>query len=112
MLSHEIATAARIASASINISHSNPTEFTTRGPRGNQRPASLGHAFANEHPSHSSRGCKRRAAEKEMNVKDKIDRRSFLKVAGMSVGIGVVYQFAPMLVRHAQAGTVTDFFKQ
>ena len=47
-----------------------------------------------------------------MNVKDKIDRRSFLKVAGMSVGIGVVYQFAPMLVRHAQAGTVTDFFKQ
>ena len=45
-------------------------------------------------------------------MKDKIDRRSFLKVAGMSVGIGVVYQFAPMLVRHAQAGTVTDFFKQ
>lgn len=24
----------------------------------------------------------------------------------------MVYQFAPMLVRHAQAGTVTDFFKQ
>jgi 3',5'-cyclic AMP phosphodiesterase CpdA len=47
-----------------------------------------------------------------MNVKDKIDRRSFLKVAGMSVGIGVVYQFAPILVGHAQAGTVTDFFKQ
>ncbi len=45
-------------------------------------------------------------------MKDKIDRRSFLKVAGMSVGIGVVYQFAPMLVGHAQAGTVTDFFKQ
>ena len=45
-------------------------------------------------------------------MKDKIDRRSFLKVAGMSVGIGVVYQFAPMLVRHAQASTVTDFFKQ
>src|ERR1700722_2420849 len=112
MLSHEIATAARIASASSNISHSKSTELTTHGPRGYQRPTSLGHAFANDRFLQSSQRCKRRASEKEMNVKDKIDRRSFLKVAGMSVGIGVVYQFAPMLVRHAQAGTVTDFFKQ
>jgi hypothetical protein len=28
-------------------------------------------------------------------MKDQIDRRSFLKIAGASLGIGVVYQFAP-----------------
>jgi 3',5'-cyclic AMP phosphodiesterase CpdA len=47
-----------------------------------------------------------------MNMKDRMDRRSFLKVAGMSLGIGVVYQFAPMLARHANAGPIRDFFKQ
>ena len=28
-------------------------------------------------------------------MKDQMDRRSFLRMAGMSLGIGVVYEFAP-----------------
>ena len=45
-------------------------------------------------------------------MKQPIDRRSFLRVAGMSVGVGVVYQFAPMLARHANADTIDGFFKR
>jgi hypothetical protein len=29
----------------------------------------------------------------------------------MSLGIGVVYQFAPLLAHRAEAGAITDFFK-
>src|SRR5271163_5277978 len=47
-----------------------------------------------------------------MKMKDRMDRRSFLKISGMSLGIGVVYQFAPMLARRAHAAQITDFFKQ
>jgi hypothetical protein len=45
-------------------------------------------------------------------MKDKVDRRSFLKVAGMSLGIGVVYEFAPFLAHRAEAGAIRDFFKK
>ncbi len=45
-------------------------------------------------------------------MKDRMDRRSFLKISGMSLGIGVVYQFAPMLAHRAEAGQIADFFKQ
>jgi hypothetical protein len=44
-------------------------------------------------------------------MKDQIDRRSFLRIAGMSLGIGVVYQFAPLLAHRVEAGPITDFFK-
>jgi 3',5'-cyclic AMP phosphodiesterase CpdA len=45
-------------------------------------------------------------------MKSRMDRRSFLKISGMSLGIGVVYQFAPMLARRAEAGAVADFFNK
>jgi 3',5'-cyclic AMP phosphodiesterase CpdA len=45
-------------------------------------------------------------------MKDQIDRRSFLKIAGASLGIGVLYEFAPLLARRADAGAITDFFKK
>jgi hypothetical protein len=45
-------------------------------------------------------------------MKDRIDRRSFLGIAGTSLGIGVVYQFAPLLAHRAEAGIITDFFKR
>jgi predicted phosphodiesterase len=48
----------------------------------------------------------------ENHMKDQIDRRSFLKIAGMSLGIGVLYEFAPFLARRAEAGGITDFFKK
>jgi len=44
-------------------------------------------------------------------MQDLLDGRSFLKIAGMSLGIGVLYEFAPFLARRAQAGAITDFFK-
>jgi hypothetical protein len=43
-------------------------------------------------------------------MKDDIDRRSFLKVAGASLGIGVLYEFAPFLTRRADADAISDFF--
>jgi hypothetical protein len=48
----------------------------------------------------------------ENHMKDQIDRRSFLKIAGSSLGIGVLYEFAPFLARRADAGAITDFFKK
>ncbi len=45
-------------------------------------------------------------------MKDPIARRSFLRIAGMSLGIGVVYEFAPFLAHRAEAGALTDFFKR
>jgi hypothetical protein len=51
-------------------------------------------------------------AEMEKRMKDQMDRRSFLRVAGMSLGTAVVYQFAPFLGRRAEAGAITDFFKR
>ena len=45
-------------------------------------------------------------------MKDRIDRRAFLRIAGTSLGIGVIYEFAPFLAHHAEAGAIDDFFKK
>src|ERR1700741_3836296 len=45
-------------------------------------------------------------------MKDQIDRRSFLKTAGASLGIGVVYQFEPLLAQRPEADAISDFFKK
>jgi len=45
-------------------------------------------------------------------MKDQVDPRSFLRIAGMSLGIGVVYQFAPFLAHRSEAGALNDFFKK
>jgi 3',5'-cyclic AMP phosphodiesterase CpdA len=45
-------------------------------------------------------------------MEQKIDRRSFLRIAGASLGIGVIYQFAPLLARPAAADPITDFYKR
>jgi hypothetical protein len=45
-------------------------------------------------------------------MKDEIGRRSFLRIAGMSLGIGVVYEFAPFLAHRAEADAISDFFKK
>jgi 3',5'-cyclic AMP phosphodiesterase CpdA len=45
-------------------------------------------------------------------MKDQLNRRSFLRVAGMSLGIGVLYEFAPFLSQHAGANSINDFFKR
>jgi 3',5'-cyclic AMP phosphodiesterase CpdA len=47
-----------------------------------------------------------------MGIKETMDRRAFLKVAGMAIGTGVVYEFAPMLASRANASAITDFFKK
>ena len=41
-----------------------------------------------------------------------MDRRSFLRVAGASVGIGVLYEFAPFLERRPEASEITGYFKK
>ena len=45
-------------------------------------------------------------------MNQQIGRRSFLRMAGISVGIGVVYEFAPLLAQKLEAGTITDFLKR
>src|SRR6516225_10708551 len=45
-------------------------------------------------------------------MKDPLDRRSFLKIAGMSLGIGVVYEFAPFLASRIEAGAISDSLKK
>src|SRR5215831_9522182 len=40
-------------------------------------------------------------------MKKPVDRRSFLRVAGASLGVGALYEFAPMLVRSAAADEVS-----
>jgi predicted phosphodiesterase len=45
-------------------------------------------------------------------MKDKMDRRSFLRIAGASVGIGVLYEFAPFLKSSSRADEITGFFKK
>jgi hypothetical protein len=53
-----------------------------------------------------------RQSGKENKMKDRMDRRSFLKIAGASVGIGVLYEFAPFLKHQSQAGEISGFFKK
>ena len=43
-------------------------------------------------------------------MKDQIDRRSFLRIAGVSLGMGALYKFAPFLANRADAGAISDFF--
>jgi hypothetical protein len=45
-------------------------------------------------------------------MKEQMDQRSFLRSAGMSLGIGVIYEFAPFLARRAETRAISDFFKQ
>jgi 3',5'-cyclic AMP phosphodiesterase CpdA len=45
-------------------------------------------------------------------MKERVDRRSFLRVAGLALGIGVVYEFAPFLAHRAGADAISDFFKK
>jgi predicted phosphodiesterase len=45
-------------------------------------------------------------------MKNQMDRRSFLRIAGMSLGVGVIYEFAPLLARRAETGAVTDYLKK
>ena len=42
-------------------------------------------------------------------MKNEIDRRSFLRIAGASLGVGVLYEFAPLLAHPIEAASVTDF---
>ncbi len=44
-------------------------------------------------------------------MKEAMNRRSFLKVAGMSIGMGALYQFGPLL-GGAGAGQISDFFRK
>jgi hypothetical protein len=41
----------------------------------------------------------------------KAQMESFLRMVGMSLGIGVVYEVAPLMAQHIEAGTITDFLK-
>jgi hypothetical protein len=45
-------------------------------------------------------------------MKEHRDQQSFLRSAGMSLGIGVIYELAPFLARRAEAGAISDFFKK
>jgi hypothetical protein len=45
-------------------------------------------------------------------MKEHRDQQSFLRSAGMSLSIGVIYEFAPFLAHRAEAGAISDFFKQ
>jgi hypothetical protein len=44
-----------------------------------------------------------------MNTKNGIDLRSQLKISGMSLGVGVVHQFAPMTAQQAEADIANAF---
>src|SRR3984893_4955750 len=41
-----------------------------------------------------------------------MERRSFLRIAGSAIGIGVLYEFAPMLARSARADPISDFYRK
>ena len=45
-------------------------------------------------------------------MNQKLDRRAFLRVAGTTIGIGVLYQFAPFLARRANADPISDFYRK
>ena len=44
-----------------------------------------------------------------MKTKNRIDLRSLLRISGMSLGIGVVHQFAPMMALQAEADIANAF---
>ncbi|MGH7843458.1 MAG: metallophosphoesterase family protein [Candidatus Binataceae bacterium] len=45
-------------------------------------------------------------------MKEKMDRRAFLRIAGTTIGVGVLYEFAPFLAHGANADPITDFYKR
>jgi len=45
-------------------------------------------------------------------MKEQVDRRSFLRMAGTSIGIGVLYKFAPFLERRSEADEINSYFKR
>ena len=45
-------------------------------------------------------------------MKQRMDRRSFLRIAGTSIGIGVLYEFAPFLERRPEASEINSYFKR
>jgi hypothetical protein len=49
--------------------------------------------------------------EAENKMKDQMHRWSFLTMVGMSLGIGVIYEFAPFLAHRVESGAIADFFK-
>jgi len=44
-----------------------------------------------------------------MNIKNRIDLRLLLRISGMSLGVGVVHQFAPMIAQQAEADIANAF---
>ncbi len=42
-------------------------------------------------------------------MKHETDWQSFLRIAGMSLGIGIVYEFAPLSAQQLEAGSIKDF---
>jgi hypothetical protein len=44
-----------------------------------------------------------------MHMKNRMNLRSLLKISGMSLGIGVVHQFAPMLAHQVEAEIANVF---
>jgi hypothetical protein len=44
-----------------------------------------------------------------MHMKNRMNLRSFLRISGMSLGIGVVHQFAPMLAHQVET-EIADVF--
>ena len=42
-------------------------------------------------------------------MKNRMNLRTFLRISGMSLGIGVVHQFAPMLAHQVEAEIVDGF---
>jgi predicted phosphodiesterase len=45
-------------------------------------------------------------------MEQRINRRSFLRIAGTTVGIGALYQFAPALIGKAGADPISDFYRR
>ena len=45
-------------------------------------------------------------------MRQRMDRRSFLRIAGTSIGIGVLYEFAPFPERRSEADEVNSYFKR
>jgi hypothetical protein len=47
----------------------------------------------------------------EMKMKERMNWRSLLRISGMSLGLGVVYEFAPLFAHQAEA-EVAEFFER
>ena len=45
-------------------------------------------------------------------MRQRLDRRSFLRIAGTSIGIGVLYEFAPLLELRSEADEINSYFRR